>query len=90
MQPSLPGPDGFLLSPDDPLRASHLRLNDYLFAEEQRPTNTPFNVAVWRKLPKGSFADQVRAVLQRLAWLDRHDAELENAHLYVAPRPLQH
>ena len=81
MQPSLPGPDGFLLSPDDPLRASHLRLNDYLFAEEQRPTNTPFNVAVWRKLPKGSFADQVRAVLQRLAWLDRHDAELENAHL---------
>jgi hypothetical protein len=81
MQPLLPGPDGFLVSPDDPLRASHLRLNDYLFAEEQRPTNTPFNVAVWRKLPKSSFADQVQAVLQRLAWLDRHDAELENAHL---------
>jgi hypothetical protein len=25
--------------------------------------------------------DQVRAVLERLAWLDQHDAELENAHV---------
>jgi hypothetical protein len=81
MQGLVPGPDGFLLSPDDPLRASHLRLNDYLVAEEQRAANTQFNVAVWRKLPKRNFADQVQAVLHRLAWLDHHDAELENGHL---------
>jgi hypothetical protein len=67
MQRPVPGPDGFLLSPNDPLRASHQRIDDYLFAEEQRPANTPFNVAVWRKLPKSNFADQVQAVLQRLA-----------------------
>ncbi|HYM11721.1 MAG TPA: hypothetical protein VEU62_13380 [Bryobacterales bacterium] len=82
MDTPIPGPDGFLLSADDPLRAAHLRLNDYLLAEEQRNTAlTPFDVAPWRKLPKRQLVDQVQAVLQRLAWLDQHDAELENAHL---------
>jgi hypothetical protein len=37
----VPGPDGFLLSPDDPLRTEHLRLNDYLLGEEQRSPQTP-------------------------------------------------
>jgi len=82
MEPAIPGPDGFLLSPNDPLHAAHVRLNDYLLAEEQRnPALMPFDVAIWRKLPKRQLVDQVRAVLERLAWLDRHDAELENAHL---------
>src|SRR5437764_12136402 len=81
MEPSIPGPDGFLLSPGDPLRAAHLRLNDYLLAEEQRPSTIPFNVAIWRKVPKRDFASQIQAVLLRLAWLDQHDAELDPAHL---------
>jgi len=82
MEPAIPGPDGFLLSPNDPLHAAHVRLNDYLLAEEQRnPTFIPFDVAIWRKLPKRQLVDQIRAVLERLAWLDQHDAELENAHL---------
>ena len=75
MGSSLPGPDGFLLSSADPLRTAHLLLNDYLLAEEQRPTNVPFDVAVWRKLPKPEVAAQIQAVLRRLAWLDQHDAE---------------
>jgi hypothetical protein len=77
----VPGPDGFLLSSDDPLRAEHLRLNDYLLGEEQRSPQAPFDVAIWRKLAKRHFADQIQAVLRRLAWLDQHDAELESAHL---------
>jgi hypothetical protein len=77
----VPGPDGFLLSPEDPLRAEHLRLNDYLLGGERRSPQTPFDVAIWRKLAKHHFADQNQAVLRRLAWLDQHDAELENAHL---------
>jgi hypothetical protein len=81
MELPIPGPDGFLISPSDPLRAAHLRLNDYLLAEEQRSPSTPFDAAVWRKLAKRNFAGQVRAVLERLAWLDEHDVELENAHL---------
>jgi hypothetical protein len=76
-----PGPDGFLLSVDDPLHAAHLRLNDFLLAEEQRnPALTPFDAAPWRKLPKRELPGQVQAVLQRLRWLDEHDAELENVH----------
>jgi hypothetical protein len=63
----VPGPDGFLLSPDDPLRAEHLRLNDYLLGEEQRSQQTPVDVAIWRKLAKRHFADQMQAVLRRLA-----------------------
>jgi len=78
---SLPGPDGFLLLPDDPLHAAQLRLNDYLFAEEQRNPSVPLDVATWRKLPKRLVADQIVAVLRRLTWLDQHDAELETAHL---------
>jgi hypothetical protein len=77
----VPGPDGFLLSPEDRLHAEHLRLNDYLLGEEQRSPQTPFDVAMWRKLAKRHLADQIQAVLVRLAWLDAHDAELENAHL---------
>ena len=49
--------------------------------EELRSPQTPFDVAVWRKLAKRNFADYVQAVLRRLAWLDEHDAELVNAHL---------
>src|SRR4029077_1086233 len=74
-------PDGFLLRSDDKLRLAQLRLNDYLFAEEQRATNAPFDMAVWRKLPKRLLAEQIQAVLQRLRWLDAHDAELETAHV---------
>jgi len=82
MQTPIPGPDGFLLAPDDPLHGAHLRINDYLLGEEQRnPALTPFNVAVWRKLPKRDIVLQIQAVLLRLAWLDQHDSELENAHL---------
>ena len=78
----VPGPEGFLLSPDDPLRAAHLRLNDYLLAEEQRDNaRTPFDVTVWRKLPKRELVDQVQAILLRLEWLDQHDSELQSAHL---------
>jgi hypothetical protein len=91
----VPGPDGFLLSPDDPLRAEHLRLNDYLLGEEQRSPQTPFDVAIWRKLAKRHFADQIQAMLRRLVWLDQHDAERERspgAHAPddVAARALQH
>jgi hypothetical protein len=77
----VPGPDGFLLSSEDPLHAAHLRLNDYLLGEEQRSTAAvPFDIAPWRKLSKRGLLDQTQAVLLRLRWLDEHDAELENAH----------
>jgi hypothetical protein len=82
MSVSLPGPDGFLLDPDDPLFRAQLRLNDYLLAEEQRDTaRTPFNMTPWRKIPARALLQQVEAILRRLAWLDTHDAELETAHL---------
>jgi hypothetical protein len=32
----IPGPDGFLLTSDNPLHAEHLKLSDYLLAEEER------------------------------------------------------
>lgn len=80
-QSAFPGPDGFLVSPDDPLRAAQLRLNDYLLGEEQRAPNAPFDMSVWRKLPKREIAGQIEGTLRRLRWLDQHDAELENAHL---------
>ena len=82
MEPMIPGPDGFLLSPNDSLHAAHVRLNDYFLGEEQRnPALTPFDVAIWRKLPRRELVNQVTAVLERFAWLDQHDAELESAHL---------
>lgn len=37
----IPCPDGFLLSPDDPLFSAHTRLNDYLVAEEERSPGPP-------------------------------------------------
>ena len=77
----LPGPDGFLLAEDDPLRAAHLKLNDYLAAAEQPAASVPFELAPWRKLPKRELADVAHAILLRLRWLDQHDAELETAHL---------
>lgn len=78
----LPGPDGFLLAPDDPLRTAHLRLNDYLVAEEQRdPGSTPIDAGPWRKLPKREMPGLTLAVLRRLLWLDQHDTELTTAHL---------
>ena len=82
MEPTIPGPDGFLLSPNDPVHEAQLRLNGYLLGEEQRnPALTAFDVAIWRKLRKHQVVDQVRAVLERFAWLDQHDAQLENAHV---------
>jgi hypothetical protein len=77
---SFPGPDGFLVAPDDPVRAAQLRLNDYLLAEEQRSPTTPFDLSVWRKLPKREIPAQVEAILRRYRWLDLHDKELPNAH----------
>lgn len=78
----IPGPDGFLLSPDDPLRAAQLRLNDYLLAEEGRKAAVePFDMSTWRKLPKRELSSQTLSILQRLKWLDVHDAELQNAHV---------
>jgi hypothetical protein len=77
----VPGPDGFLLSPNDPLHREHLKLNDYLLAEELRdPAATPFDMAPWRRVAKRDLVGQTQAVLQRLRWLEEHDAELENAH----------
>ena len=78
----LPCPDGFLISPDDPLRGAHLRLNDFLVSEEQRdPATTRIDAGPWRKLPKRELPGLTLAVLQRLLWLDQHDAELDTAHL---------
>ena len=78
----LPGPDGFLLAPDDPLRTAHLRLNDFLVAEEQRgPGPTAIDAGPWRKLPKRELPSLTLAVLSRMLWLDQHDAELDTAHL---------
>ena len=81
MELDVPGPDGFLFSLNDPLRAEHLRVNEYLLAEENRPSNAPFETAPWRKLPKHRLADYIQAVLRRVAWLHEHNAELEHAHL---------
>ena len=78
----LPCPDGYLLASDDPSRALHLRLNDFLVAEEQRDvTFAAIDAGPWRKLPKRELPGQTLAILRRLAWLDQHDTELDNAHL---------
>ena len=82
MEPSIPGPDGYLPSRADPLYAEHLLLNDYLLAEETRDqTRTEFNVRVWKKLPKQKVAAQIEAALRRILWLDEHDAELDTGHI---------
>lgn len=81
MAPLVPGPDGFLLTSDDPLRAEQRRLDDYLSAEETRSATTPFDLRPWRALPKTDLPNQILAVLQRIAWLDAHDTEMDNAHL---------
>jgi hypothetical protein len=82
MEPAIPGPDGFLTSRGDPHYAAHLRLNDYLHSEEKRAgTVTPFDVGVWKRVPKRQLAGQVEAVLRRIAWLYEHDSELDNGHL---------
>jgi hypothetical protein len=78
----LPGPDGFLLAPDDPLRSAHLRLNDFLVAEEPRDAATStVDAGPWRKLPKRELPGLTLAVLRRLLWLDQHDGELDTAHV---------
>ena len=78
----IPGPDGFLLGAGDPLRAAHLKLNDYLLAEEERmAARSAFDLAPWRKLPKRGVIEVTQAILHRLRWLDEHDAELDSAHL---------
>jgi hypothetical protein len=47
MEPTIPGPDGFLLSSNDPVHDAQVRLNEYLLAEEQRnPALTEFDVAI--------------------------------------------
>ena len=57
----VPGPEVFLLSPDDPLRAAHLRLNDYLLAEEQRDNaRTPFDVPYGESCPNVSWSIKSR------------------------------
>ena len=77
----VPCPDGFLLTPSDPLRAVHERLNDFLIAEEQRnAATTAFDVSPWRKLPKRELPQQTLAILRRILWLNDHDTELEAAH----------
>jgi len=76
----VPCPDGFLIADDDPLRGAHLRVNDYLLAEEQRPTSTPFDLTPWRRLQKRELPGQTLSVLNRLRWLDEHDRELDDAH----------
>jgi len=81
MEFDVPGPDGFLFSSTDPLRVEHLRVSEYLLSEERRPSNAPFDMAPWRKLPRHNLADHIEAVLRRLAWLHEHDAELDTAHL---------
>ncbi|MBS1803178.1 MAG: hypothetical protein JST28_07400 [Acidobacteria bacterium] len=77
----LPGPDGFLLAPSDPLRNAHLRLNEFLLAEEQRDPNSPIDAAPWRKVPKRELPGLTLAILCRMQWLGQHDADLDTAHL---------
>jgi hypothetical protein len=60
----IPGPDGFLLSPADPLFRRQLRLNDYLLAEEQRAaTQSSFDPTPWRKTSKDEIPSLVEAAL---------------------------
>ena len=58
-----------------------LRTCHNLLAEEQWAASTPLDVALLCKMPEREFASNIEAVLLRLAWLDQHDAELENANL---------
>ena len=76
----LPCPDGFLLSSDDPLFSDHMRVNEYLVAEEQRSPATAFDTRPWKKLSKRDLPGQTLSVLIRLRWLDEHDRELDEAH----------
>lgn len=63
-------PDGFLLTPRDPLRVAHERINDFLIAEEQRnAAKVAFDVSPWRKLPKRELPQQTVAVLSEFAGL---------------------
>ena len=76
----LPGPDGFLPSRDSSLLAEQDRLSAYLFADEQRSSNTQIDLGPWRKLAKKGLASTILAILERFAWLRQHDSELPNAH----------
>jgi hypothetical protein len=80
MELPLPGPDGFLIAPGDPLREEHHRIDEYLLQEEQQGTRGTAETRPWKKLAKGGMASQIEAVLRRLRWLDLHDSELDKAH----------
>jgi hypothetical protein len=77
----VPGPDGFLAAADDPLQPAHHRIDEYLLGEELRPATYSSDVSTWRKLPKRELAAQIQALLYRIMWLYRHDAELSSAHV---------
>src|SRR5262249_15923916 len=64
---------------DDPLFAEQVRLNDFLFAEEQGRDR--LDLRLFKKLTPRDFTRQVEAVLQRMAWLVAHDAELDTGHV---------
>ena len=81
MTAPLPGPDGFLPAPDDPLLAEQVRLNDFLLAEELRADRTPPDLKTFKRLKQQDFSRQIEALLQRIAWLWGHDAELETGHV---------
>ena len=82
MNDSLPGPDGFPLSPSDRLHAAQLLLNEYLTTEVVHdPERFSPDPTRWKKLPKRQAIDLIEAVLRRLIWLREHDSELPKAHL---------
>ena len=56
-------------------------MNDFLFAEEQRPDRDRQHLKLFKNLKQHDFTRQVEAVLQRMAWLVAHDAELETGHV---------
>jgi hypothetical protein len=81
MNDSRPGPAGFPLSASDRLRAAQLLLNEYLTTEDMHDPERFAPNPRWKKLPKRQTIDLIEAVLLRLSWLHKHDAELAQAHL---------
>jgi len=60
------------------LRNFHLRLNDFLVAEEQRdPGKNALDLRPWRKLPRRELPGQTLAILDRIRWLEEHPAALD-------------
>src|SRR5690349_13420134 len=79
MDTTLEGLDGFSFQQSERLAALHLLLNDYV-AEPVTDFERFVPDAKWKKLPKRQAIDLIEAVLQRLNWLVKHDAELRDAH----------